>query len=316
LAKSSGSNKESKCKDSLLMNYESVPMWLDRVCDVLDCTLQTLNLTSDVVLVDTEEDELHYDELSHDQSPHLLDTLQSYKVVDGDTMSLFYQLTLVLDISWTLRLSFRPLTLFTSAETHTLMATQPGIMSSIFTDHNSAVNKNRRQWISIASDASVGRIHPLSGGDIDILSYQNIQEQLMVLARDWFLSDFVKMCQVVSLYRAGHDDMAGDLRSSITDIQALSDRVLEVALIRMAKYIWGAETDSQGRLAAVPSSLVSHLAERQLESDSVADSSLVDTVALLGWISTHIENTDQHALATQALSAAQVLQVRSNRQNM
>ena len=66
-----------------------------RVCDLLDCTLQTLNLTSDVVLVDTEEDELHYDELSHDQSPHLLDTLQSFKVVDGDTMSLFYQLTLV-----------------------------------------------------------------------------------------------------------------------------------------------------------------------------------------------------------------------------
>ena len=48
--------------------------------------------------------------------------------------------------------------------------------------------------------------------------------------------------------------------------------------------------------------LVSHLAERQLESDSVADSSLVDTVALLGWISTNIDNTDQHALATQVFN--------------
>ena len=48
--------------------------------------------------------------------------------------------------------------------------------------------------------------------------------------------------------------------------------------------------------------LVSHLAERQLESDSVADSSLVDTVALLGWISTNINNTDQHAFATTKLS--------------
>ena len=30
LAKSSGSNKETKCKDNLLMSYESVPTWLDR----------------------------------------------------------------------------------------------------------------------------------------------------------------------------------------------------------------------------------------------------------------------------------------------
>ena len=48
--------------------------------------------------------------------------------------------------------------------------------------------------------------------------------------------------------------------------------------------------------------LVSHLAERQLESYSVADSSLMDTVALLGWISTNINNTDQHAFATQVLN--------------
>ena len=47
----------------------------------------------------------------------------------------------------------------------------------------------------------------------------------------------------------------------------------------------------------------------------MADSSLVDTVGLLGWVASCVEAEDQHSLATQALSAAQVLQVRSNRQS-
>ena len=54
---------------------------------------------------------------------------------------------------------------------------------------------------------------------------------------------------------------------------------------------------------------------RKSESCSVADSSLVDTVALLGWVASTIEAEDLHSVATQALSAAQVLQVRSNRQS-
>ena len=96
-----------------------------------------------------------------------------------------------------------------------------------------------------------------------------------------------------SLYRAGHDDIAGDIRASITDCQALrcgnhqplarlnvaeikhrcvlfvyyihlcpSSALLEVAMARLAKYIWSSAGDSQARVAIVPSSLVTHLAER------------------------------------------------------
>ena len=42
-----------------------------------------------------------------------------------------------------------------------------------------------------------------------------------------------------------------------------SDKLLDVALMRLAKYVWSGEGgDSQGRLAALPPSLVAHLAER------------------------------------------------------
>jgi len=317
LSKTVGGNKSEKCSQTLAISSDNVPKWLCSVCAFLDCHLQTLNLTNEVITIDDEDDEdvLAYDNLSHEKSTHLLHQIHGFPVIDGDTISLYQQLTLVLEISWTLRLSSRPLSLFTTSETHTLLATQPGLISSIFTDHNSGVNNNRKQWILTAADAGVGRIHCLKGGEYELNQYQEVQDKLQTVARNWFMSDYVKLCQVESLYKAGYDDIAGEVRTSISDQQTLGSKLLEVCLMRLAKHVWSSHSDSQGRLAAVPSSLVSHLAERKSESCSVADSSLVDTVGLLGWVASCVEAEDQHSLATQALSAAQVLQVRSNRQS-
>ena len=46
------------------------------ICDVLDCYLQTLSLTSDVASVEDDDDKMKYDPLGQDQSPHLLETVQ------------------------------------------------------------------------------------------------------------------------------------------------------------------------------------------------------------------------------------------------
>ena len=89
------------------------------------------------------------------------------------------------------------------------------------TDHNSGVNNNRKQWILTAADAGVGRIHCLRGGEYELGQYQEVQDKLQAVARDWFMSDFVKLCQVESLYKAGYDDIAGEVRTSISDQQTL-----------------------------------------------------------------------------------------------
>ena len=46
------------------------------ICDVLDCYLQTLSLTSDVATIEDDDDKMKYDPLGQDQSPHLLETVQ------------------------------------------------------------------------------------------------------------------------------------------------------------------------------------------------------------------------------------------------
>ena len=54
-----------------------------------------------------------------------------------------------------------------------------------------------------------------------MLNIFQVQDKLQTVARDWFMSDYVKLCQVESLYKAGYDDIAGEVRTSISDQQTL-----------------------------------------------------------------------------------------------
>merc|ERR1711874_181529 len=141
---------------------------------------------------------------------------------------------------------------------------------------------------------------------LDITWTLKLHLRPLQLGKVWFMSDLVRVCQVDSLYRAGYDDLASEMKTSVTDMASLSDRLLEVCLLRLAQHVWCSSTDSQGRLAAVPPALITQLADRKQASTGVADASMVDTVALLAWASTMIEDTDRHNLATQALAAGQV----------
>ena len=220
LSRTVGGNKEQKCRDVLQMKVETVPSWLGRLTDLLDCHLQTLSLTTG--LEEDREEEVGYDELSYDKSPHLLDHVRKLRPTDGDTVSLYHQLSAVLELSWTLRLSSRPSQLFTTAETHLVLGTQPGLMSSIFrSEHNTTVNKERRAWISMVTEASVGRIHCLPGQQRDTKEFIRMMEKLVQVSRVWFMSDFVRLCEVESLYRAGHDDLASENRTCISDKSSL-----------------------------------------------------------------------------------------------
>jgi len=303
-------NKDSKCLEVLQMKADSVAGWLTRLSDLLDCQLQTLTLTGESDMM-----ELQYDILNTESQAHLLDHTWACPVPDMEVISLEHQLAMVLDLTWTLKLHLRPLQLFNTAETTQLLNTQPGLMSSIFTDHNVAVNKARVVWLGVATEAAVGHIHqvPGEGRQYDMATFHNLSEKLLQLGKVWFMSDLVRVCQVDSLYRAGYDDLASELRTSVTDLASLSDRLLEVCLLRLAKHVWCSSTDSQGRLAAVPPALITQLADRKQASAGVAEAGMVDTVALLAWAANMIEDTDRHSLATQALAAGQVLQVRNNR---
>jgi len=304
------SNKEAKCCEVLQMKADTVAGWLARLSDLLDCQLQTLTLTGEEEVM-----ELQYDILSTESQSHLLDHVWACSVPDMELISLEHQLAMVLELTWTLKIHLRPMQLFNTAETTQLLNTQPGLMSSIFTDHNVAVNKARVVWLGVTTEAAVGHIHllPGEGKQYDTEMFLKLCDKLLQLGKVWFLSDLVKVCQVDSLYRAGYDDLASEMRTSVTDMASLSDRLLEVSLLRLAKHVWSGALDSQGRLAAVPPALITQLADRKQASTGVAEAGMVDTVALLAWAASMIDDTDRHNLATQALAAAQVLQVRNNR---
>ena len=80
-------------------------------------------------------------------------------------------------------------------------------MSSIFTDHNVAVNKSRVVWLGATTEAAAGPIYivPGEGKQYDTDMFLILSDKLLQLGKVWFLSDLVQVCQVDSLCRAGYD---------------------------------------------------------------------------------------------------------------
>jgi len=309
----SGANRGARCKELLQQQPHLVTGMLETAEQLLDCQLQSLALSQGEGTGD-EGDRVGYDDLGSGATrAHLLDHLLAGPPPFVEAASLQHQLTQVLHLSWSLEVAVRPLQVFTTSETSQLLQTQPGVFSSLFADHNVGVGKARAAWVADLVEAAVGRIHELpgEGRQHDTAFYQEVSTKLIHLARLWFLSDLVKMCQVESLFRAGLDYLALELRPGVTDVQGLASRLLEVALLRVAKFVWAGE--SQGRVASLPSALVPHLAERREKAAMVVEAGLVDTVALLAWTAASLEDGDKHSLATSALAAAQVLTVRNNR---
>ena len=117
----------------------------------------------------------------------------------------------------------------------------------------------------------------MAGGGRDTSQWDTLSEQLLSVARLWFLSDLVRTRQVEELYKAGWDELAAQLRPAVTDLAGLSSRLLEVGLGWLAKAVYEAG-DSAGRQAAVPAGLVSQLAARQEDSLRLAAAGITDTV--------------------------------------
>jgi len=301
-------NRSAKCMEVCQFSAENAGAVLGLMASLLDCQLQTLALLGEHPALP-----IQYDELCKDSRPHLLEHVQATKIPDIELVSLQHQLATVLELSWTLKVDLRPLHIFNSMEAGQLLQTQPGMFSSLFVDHNASVNRARVSWVEVVVEAAVGHIHlrPGEGRVYDTETFQQFCTKLYQVSKVWFLSDLVRTCQVEHLYRAGYDDLGLELKGGVTDVQRLASRLLEVGLLRLAKHVWTG--DNQGRLAAVPPALLSHLAERKEASNSVAEAGLVDTVALLAWTANTLEDEDRHNLATSALAAGQVLTVRNNR---
>jgi len=194
----SRANRGARCKEVLQQQPHLITEMLETAEQLLDCELQSLALSQGEGVED--EDKIAYDDLGSSAiQVHLLDHLLSGPLPFVEAASLQHQLTQVLHLSWSLEVAVRPLQVFTTSETSQLLQTQSGVFSSLFADHNVGVGKARAAWVADLVEAAVGRIHELpgEGRQHDTAFYQEVSTKLIHLARLWFLSDLVKMCQVV-----------------------------------------------------------------------------------------------------------------------
>ena len=241
-AKTSASRTRS-CHEQLLISPSSVTSLLGLMSQLLDCLLQSSTLGAE------QEQEHRYTPLGPEARPHLLDHVLSGLSPDLEAAALQHQLATVLELSWSSEAVVRPSRIFSPPEVAQLLQTQPGLLSSLFADPGVAVGRARAAWVTAVVEGAVGGVHllPGEGRQYDTKSFQEICSRLLKLARLWFLSDLVRMCQVLfmhwllppsqveQLYRAGLDSLALELSPGVTDHQGLASRCLEVALARVAK---------------------------------------------------------------------------------
>jgi hypothetical protein len=200
-----------------------------------------------------------------------------------------------------------------SIEINNLLKMNTTAVVSWFSDYNTSVRSERIAWTELVSETAAGYIHRLPDAQLDAGVYKELMEPALQISKVWFLSDVVKVGQCHALFVTGFDSLGADIRNSFTSAEQgkLSEKLLDVALLRIAKYLH--QDPDTAQVATIPTEVVTEVAARRDRASSVADSSLADTLALLLWVTQNLVPEDLQLLATQCVSAVQILQVRKSR---
>jgi len=311
LAKRTDDFRKTTLNESVICDKE-FGIKRDNVAALLSLLLGFVDKNLDLVKHgDNIEIAVDYDEISLNHQLHLLDHVKSTGLPDLELLSLEQQVAAVLFLTWRLKLPSRPLKVFSSVEINNLLCIQSTAVVSWFSDYNASVKKERVSWMEMATETSTGYIHTTPDNQLDTTQYRTLVNIVLQLAKVWFISGEMKVRQCTALYQSGFDSLGAEVRNSLDGKSRVCEALLEVALLRLAKYLYQ-DTDA-GRIAAVPSQVMTEVAARRSMSGSVADSSLDDTLSLFLWLTEVLESDDTQLLATQCVSAVQVLQVRRNR---
>ena len=231
--KKSTMNESNICDKEFGLKRENIATFLQLIQGFLDKSLELLRFGE---LPDVH---VEYDNYSLNNQKHLIDHTLSVEPPDIDILSLEHQFSVVLCLTWRLKLPSRPLKLFNSIEINNLLKTNTTAVVSWFSDYNTSVRSERIAWTELVSETAAGYIHRLPDAQLDATVYKELMEPLLEISKVWYLSDVVKVGQCHALYVTGFDSLGGEIRDTFTSVEMgrLSEKLLDVALLRIAKYL-------------------------------------------------------------------------------
>ena len=225
-------NEKVVCEKEFGLQVENIPSLLNILLGFIDKTLDLMKH------VEPGEIICDYDSLNMNKHLHLLDHIKNTGFPDPDILSLEHQVAAVLFLTWKLKLPVRPLKVFNSVEINNLLSIQSAAMISWFSDYNASVKKERLNWTELVTDTSTGYIHRVSDNQLDTEQYRHFYSIILQLGKIWFMSEEVRVYQCLALFKAGFDSLGAELRSSIGEKEKIAVKLLEVALLRLAKYLY------------------------------------------------------------------------------
>ena len=119
-----------------------------------------------------------------------------------------------------------------------MLSIQSAVMTSWFSDYNASVKKERLNWIELVTNNSTGYIHKLADNHLDTDQYRQFYNIILQLGKVWFMSEEVRVYQCQALFKAGFDSLGAELRSNIGEKDKIAGKLLEIGLLRLAKYLY------------------------------------------------------------------------------
>ena len=83
---------------------------------------------------------------------------------------------------------------------------------------------------------------PPLDNQLDTDEYRELSHVLLQVGRVWYMSEEVRLHQCRSLYKAGFDELANDIRNTTSDKSKLAENLLEIAILRIAKVLYQVST--------------------------------------------------------------------------
>lgn len=294
----------SRCERELGLGEAAIAVFLKLACKMLRVLLDTAVSSTDKISVG-------YDPLCHSSNKlHLVDHLAQVQPCDHDIVAVQYQMAAVATLIWHFGLDLKPLRLFNSQETAMFFQTASSSRGlSIFSaEHSRSVRSSRRKFLEVACDGAVACIHLMPATrdnvELDTKMYHQWMEMVNMLAKMWNMSDKQRELHVVALYRGGQDTLGEELLHTLAERQSVSQKLLRLAMLRLAKYVYESK-DQEVKLAAVRSELASKLATLSKEVDTITASSVKATSNLLISISNTDLDDQSQQLVYECLSVTQ-----------
>ncbi|XP_047990659.1 rab3 GTPase-activating protein regulatory subunit isoform X1 [Leguminivora glycinivorella] len=299
--------KEPLCLQDVGFGNTVMVKFLETTTRYLDEFLKCSNLP-----VDREKREIHFEKIWDESTPSLMEVAQDTKRVNGDILSLNYQIscTIYYQCHFNVKCS-KPLDTLYDIDYQYIFEALTGsvVIRSISMRGSEKLQNPRMKFVTKLVRAAVETVTASDDrGGYNSVECEEWMERVSVLAELWNIDgDFLKRQQVVGLYHLGYDTLAAETVTRLRSPEPALAPLLAISIQRLKRSLEHSR-DQPEWIVCVPPHLYKRLQTTVLDSSIPAHPCLETTIIVLQTILMQLEKkTKEGTTDLQNIKIAQLI---------